>query len=84
VVVATEELVVGKHAAIKLSDETIERLEALAERTGKDPSDYVTEAVEQLLEDMEDLRLAEEAMQRIQRGETEVISSEEFWRGLVD
>lgn len=74
----------GKHAAIKLPDETIERLEALAERTGKDPSDYVTEAVEQLLEDMEDLRLAEEAMQRIQRGESEVISSEEFWRGLVD
>ncbi|WP_105426557.1 type II toxin-antitoxin system RelB family antitoxin [Neorhizobium tomejilense] len=74
----------GKHAPIELPDETIERLEALAERTGKDPSVYVTEAVEQLLEDMEDLRLAEEATLRIQRGESEVISSEEFWRGLVD
>lgn len=74
----------GKHAAIELPDETIERLEALAERTGKDLSVYVTEAVEQLLEDMEDLRLAEEATLRIQRGESEVISSEEFWRGLVD
>jgi RHH-type rel operon transcriptional repressor/antitoxin RelB len=75
---------VGKHAAIKLPDETIERLEALAERTGRDPSEYVVEAVEQLLEDMEDLRLAEEAMQRIERGESQIISGEEFWRGLVD
>ncbi len=74
----------GKHAAIKLPDETIERLEALAERTGRDPSEYVVEAVEQLLEDMEDLRLAEEAMQRIERGESQIISGEEFWRGLVD
>jgi RHH-type rel operon transcriptional repressor/antitoxin RelB len=75
---------VGKHAAIKLPDETIERLEALAERTGRNASDYVVQAVEQLLEDMEDLRLAEEAMRRIQSGESAVISGEEFWRGLVD
>lgn len=74
----------GKHAAIKLPDETIERLEALAARTGKDPTDYVVQAVEQFLEDLEDLHLAEEAMKRIHRGESEVISGEEFWRGLVD
>lgn len=74
----------GKHAAIQLPDDTIDRLEALAERTGKDPSLYVLQAVEQFLEDMEDLRLAEGATLRIQRGESEVISSEEFWRGLVD
>lgn len=74
----------GKHAAIKLPDETVERLEALAERTGKEPSDYVTQAVERLLEDMDDLRLAEEAVLRIQSGESEVIGGEEFWRGMVD
>lgn len=79
-----KESAVGKHAAIKLPDDTIERLEALAERTGKDPSEYVIQAVEQLLEDMEDLRLAEEATLRIQRGESELMSGEEFWRGLVD
>jgi RHH-type rel operon transcriptional repressor/antitoxin RelB len=79
-----KELAMGNHAGIKLPDDTIERLAALSQRTGKDLTDYVVQAVEHLLEDMEDLRLAEEAMQRVRSGESEVITGEEFWRGLVD
>ncbi len=72
----------SKQTAIRLPDETYERLKALSERTGRTSAFYIREAIEKHIEDMEDLYLAEEATRRIQRGESEVISAEEFWRDL--
>ncbi|CVI59435.1 MULTISPECIES: type II toxin-antitoxin system RelB family antitoxin [Agrobacterium] len=72
----------SKQTAIRLPDETYERLKALSERTGRTSAYYIREAIEKHIEDMEDLYLAEEAMRRIQRGESKVISAEEFWRDL--
>jgi RHH-type rel operon transcriptional repressor/antitoxin RelB len=74
----------SKQTAIRLPDETYERLQALAQRTGRTATYYIREAIEKHLEDIEDLYLAEEAIKRINRGESEVISGEEFWRGLDD
>jgi RHH-type rel operon transcriptional repressor/antitoxin RelB len=72
----------SKQTAIRLPDETYERLKALSERTGRTSAYYIREAIEKHIEDMEDLHLAEEAMRRIQRGESKVVSAEEFWRDL--
>ena len=72
----------SKQTAIRLPDETYERLKALSERTGRTSAYYIREAIEKHIEDMEDLYLAEEATRRIQRGEAKVISAEEFWRDL--
>ncbi|MGV1915139.1 DUF6290 family protein [uncultured Agrobacterium sp.] len=72
----------SKQTAIRLPDETYERLKALSERTGRTSAFYIREAIEKHIEDMEDLYLAEEAMRRIQRGESKVVSAEEFWRDL--
>jgi RHH-type rel operon transcriptional repressor/antitoxin RelB len=72
----------SKQTAIRLPDETFERLKALSERTGRTSAYYIREAIEKHIDDMEDLYLAEEATRRIQRGESKVISAEEMWREL--
>ena len=72
----------SKQTAIRLPDETYERLKAVSERTGRTFAYYIREAIEKHIEDMEDLYLAEEATRRLQRGESKVISAEEFWRDL--
>lgn len=72
----------SKQTVIRLPDKTYERLKALSERTGRTSAFYIREAIEKHIEDMEDLYLAEEAMRRIQRGESKVVSAEEFWRDL--
>ena len=50
-----------KQTAIRLPDETYNRLKALAQRTGRTATFYIREAVEEHLEDMEDLYAAEQA-----------------------
>ncbi|MFC6487851.1 DUF6290 family protein [Nitratireductor sp. GCM10026969] len=74
----------SKQTAIRLSDETYARLQALAKRTGRTASYYIREAIEERLEELEDIYLAEKALERIQRGESKVVSAEEFWRELDD
>jgi RHH-type transcriptional regulator, rel operon repressor / antitoxin RelB len=68
--------------SVRLSSETEKRLEVLAAKTGRSKAYYLREMIERGLEDMEDYYLAAEVMERIKRGEEEVLTSEEFWRGL--
>ena len=68
--------------SVRLSAETEKRLEVLAAKTGRSKAYYLREMIERGLEDMEDYYLAAEVMERIKRGEEDVMSSEEFWRGL--
>ena len=48
--------------AVRLSDETERRLEALAGRTGRTKTFYAREAIEAHLDDLEDFYLAEERL----------------------
>jgi len=48
--------------ALRLPSDIEERLEALAERTGRSKSFYAREAILEHLEDLEDLYLAEQAL----------------------
>lgn len=70
--------------SVRLSLDTEKRLDALAARTGRSKAFYLREMIESGIEDLEDYYLAVEAMERLKRGEDEVISHEEFWRGLAD
>jgi RHH-type rel operon transcriptional repressor/antitoxin RelB len=72
----------SKQTAIRLPDDTYERLKALSERTGRTSAYYIREAIEKHIEDMEDLYLAEEATRQIQRGQSKIISAEEMWRDV--
>lgn len=68
--------------SIRLSQETEIRLNALAQRTGHTKAYHLRELVERGLEDLEDYYLAAEVMERIRRGEEEILSDEECWRDL--
>ena len=68
--------------SVRLSADTEKRLEVLSAKTGRSKAYYLREMIERGLEDMEDYYLAAEVMERIKRGEEDVMSSEEFWRGL--
>lgn len=50
-----------KQTAVRLPEETYNRLKALAERTGRTATFYIREAVEEHIEDLEDLYIAEQA-----------------------
>lgn len=73
-----------RQTAVRLPTETYARLKALADKTGRTTTYYIREAIEEHLDDLEDIYLAEQTLERIKHGEEEVISAEEFWRDMED
>jgi RHH-type rel operon transcriptional repressor/antitoxin RelB len=63
----------GIMLAIRLPQSVEKRLEKLARRTGRTKSFYAREAIVQHLEDLEDIYLAERALERIRTGEDDTI-----------
>lgn len=59
--------------AIRLPQAIEERLERLARRTGRTKTYYAREAILEHLEALEDLYLAERALERVRRGEERTI-----------
>jgi RHH-type transcriptional regulator, rel operon repressor / antitoxin RelB len=72
--------------AIRLPQSVEKRLEKLARRTGRTKSFYAREAILQHLEDLEDVYLAERALQRIRDGEDDTVPLEDVVKrhGLED
>jgi len=68
--------------SIRLAPDIEERLDFLAAKTGRSKAYYLRELIERGLEDLEDYYLAAEVLERIRRGEEDVVKSEDFWRGL--
>ncbi|WP_302179088.1 type II toxin-antitoxin system RelB family antitoxin [Parasutterella excrementihominis] len=67
---------------IRLPESTEERLSRLAKETGRTKSFYVKEALKNYLEDLEDIYLSDKVVDRIRKGEEDVISSEEMGKIL--
>ncbi|MBP1861130.1 type II toxin-antitoxin system RelB family antitoxin [Rhizobium herbae] len=67
----------AKQTAIRLPDETYERLQALAARTGRTATFYIRQAIEEHLEDLEDIYLAEQELERVRRGESRIYTLKE-------
>ena len=59
--------------AIRLPLSIEKRLEKLARRTGRTKTYYVREAILEHLDDLEDVYLAEETLERLRRGEERTI-----------
>ncbi len=72
--------------AIRLPQSVEKRLEKLARRTGRTKSFYAREAILQHLEDLEDIYLAERALERIRNGEDDTIPLEDVMKrhGMED
>ena len=71
---------------VRLPAEIERRLDALANETGRTKSFYVREAILEHLDNLEDIYLAEQVLERVRRGEERVYTSEEVERmlGLED
>jgi len=67
---------------VRLPEEIENRLNALAEQTGRPKSYYVKEAIENYLEDMEDLYAAETAYRRVLQGKEDISTLEEVEKRL--
>jgi RHH-type rel operon transcriptional repressor/antitoxin RelB len=71
---------------VRLPAEIEQRLDALASETGRTKSFYVREAILEHLDNLEDIYMAEQVLERVRRGEERVYTSEEVERmfGLED
>ena len=72
----------SKQTAVTLPDDTHKRLSALAARTGRPVTLYIREAIEAHLEELEDVYLAEQELERLKRGEGQTYSIGEVERRL--
>ena len=68
--------------SIRLPEEVEARLETLARQTGRTKSYYARQAIVEKIDDLEDIYLAEQALERIRAGKEDVISADEMWRDL--
>jgi len=63
--------------AVRLPASIEKRLEKLARRTGRTKTYYAREAILQHLDDLEDVYLAERALERIRKGEERTVPLED-------
>lgn len=70
----------SKQTAVRLPEETYDRLQLLAKKTGRTATYYIREAIEEHLDDLEDIYLAEHALENLKSGKDEIISGEDFWK----
>jgi RHH-type rel operon transcriptional repressor/antitoxin RelB len=68
--------------AIHLPEEAYERLKSLAQSRGQSPDDFMSKAILEYLEDLEDLMRAEEVMRDIEAGKSRTYPLEEVERRL--
>ena len=73
-----------KQAAVRLPNETFARLQELAKATGRTATYYIQEAIQEHLENLEDIYLSEVAIEKLKKKEDEILDSREFWDGLED
>jgi RHH-type rel operon transcriptional repressor/antitoxin RelB len=65
---------VDQMIGIRIPKSVGQRLEILAKRTGRSKTYYIREAIMEHLDDLEDIYLAEQVLERVRRGE-ELVSS---------
>ena len=72
--------------SIRLDDDLAARLERLARVTGRSKSFYVKQAIENHIEDLEDLYAAQQVAKRVAEGRERLIPLEQVERelGLAD
>jgi RHH-type rel operon transcriptional repressor/antitoxin RelB len=72
----------SRQAAVRLPDETYDRLQSLARNTGRTATYYIREAIEQHLDDLEDIYLADQTLERLRRGEDRTYTLDEVEKNL--
>jgi RHH-type rel operon transcriptional repressor/antitoxin RelB len=72
--------------SLRLPDDVSERLANIAALTGRSKTFYMVEAIQEHLDDLEDLYLAEQRLIEVRAGKSETVSLEDVMRryGLED
>ncbi|MDE2927842.1 MAG: DUF6290 family protein [Acidobacteriota bacterium] len=72
--------------SLRLPDEVSQRLQRLADLTGRSKTFYMIEAIREHLDDLEDLYLAEQRLIALRSGQSRTVSLEEVMQryGLED
>lgn len=70
--------------SIRLPQDIEQRLNALAERTGRSRTYYIREAIEAQIADLEDIYLAEVALEDLRAGRDRVWSLDEVEKDFVE
>jgi RHH-type rel operon transcriptional repressor/antitoxin RelB len=68
--------------SLRLPDEVSERLANIAALTGRSKTFYMVEAIQEHLDDLEDLYLAEQSLIEVRAGRCKTYSLEEVERSL--
>ena len=68
--------------SIRLEPEIEQRLDFLATQTGRTKAFYLRELITRGMEDLEDYYLAADVLERVRKGEEEILSSAEVRRAL--
>lgn len=68
--------------SLRLPEEMNSRLNELAKETGRSKTFYILKALEEYLEDIEDIYLAEKILEGVRAGRIKVHSSEEVEKRL--
>jgi RHH-type rel operon transcriptional repressor/antitoxin RelB len=68
--------------SIRLEPEVEKRLDFLATQTGRTKSFYLRELITRGMEDLEDYYLAADVLERVRKGEEEILSSADVRRSL--
>ena len=68
--------------SIRLEPEVEKRLDFLATQTGRTKAFYLRELITRGMEDLEDYYLAADVLERVRKGEEEVLSSADVRRSL--
>jgi len=69
--------------SIRLKPEVEQRLDFLATQTGRTKAFYLRELITRGMEDLEDYYLAADVLERVRKGEEEILSSNEVRRSLA-
>jgi RHH-type rel operon transcriptional repressor/antitoxin RelB len=68
--------------SIRLEPELEKRLDFLATQTGRTKAFYLRELITRGMEDLEDYYLAADVLERVRKGEEEILSSAEVRKSL--
>jgi RHH-type rel operon transcriptional repressor/antitoxin RelB len=71
-----------KQMAVRLPDEIYDRLKSLADKTGRSATYYLREALQEYMDDLEDIYLAEKRLEDIRAGKSRTYTLEEVEQEL--
>ena len=69
---------------IRLNPETEARLDHLARTTGRSKAFYLRQIIEDNLDDLEDVYLAEARLEQLRAGKSATVNADEVWGDLED